>query len=148
MLFEKDGVDYFFTENEPIIDKAVKEIFINHLEFIKPSDKFYKYISEGFNRMSSAGLNCLNILLAAVNYELQYDIFDDEKYLADYLISRVKNYDKNNKDLCCINIHDKEENFYEKGVKLIDIAIPLKSLIEAFDLLNKIKCLTLIDYAG
>ncbi len=148
MLFEKEGVDYFFTENEPIIDKAVKEIFMNHLEFIKPSDKFYKYISEGFNRMSRAGLNCLNILLAAVNYELQYDIFDDEKYLADYLISRVKNYDKNNKDVCCINIHDKEENFYEKGVKLIDIAIPLKSLIEAFDLLNKIKCLTLIDYAG
>jgi len=145
MLFEKEGIDYFFTENEPIIDNAIKEIFINHLEFIKPSDKFYKYISDGFNRMSRSGLNCLNILLAAVNYELQYDIFNDEKYLLDYLISRVKNNDKNNKEVCCINIHGKEENFYEKGVKLIDIAIPLKSLIEAFDILNKIKFLTLIN---
>ncbi|MHB1661882.1 MAG: hypothetical protein ACYCSQ_06055 [bacterium] len=146
MLFEKDGIDYFLTENENIIDGAIKEIFLQHLEFIKTSDKFYKYIAAGFNKMADSGLNCLNILLAAVNYELQYDIFDDEKYLADYLISRVKNNGKHNKEVCCINIHDKEENFYEKGVKLIDIAIPLSGLTEAFELLNKIKCLALIDY--
>jgi hypothetical protein len=146
MLFEKDGIGYFLTENENIIDKAIKEIFTGHLEFIKSSDKFYKYIAAGFNKMAGSGLNCLNILLAAVNYELQYDIFDDENYLLDYLISRVKNNDKNNKEVCCINIHDKEENFYEKGVKLIDIAIPLNGLTEAFELLNKIKCLALIDY--
>ena len=139
-------------ESKMIRDSAVKYFGKNSkiylFEFIKPSDKFYKYIYDGFNRMSGAGLNCLNILLAAVNYELQYDILDDEKYLEDYLISRIKNYDKNNKDVCCIAIHDKEENFYEKWVKLIDIAIPLNSLIEAFDLLNKIKCLTLVGYAG
>ncbi len=148
MLFEKDGVDYFFTESEPILDMAIKESFTGHLDFIKTSDKFYKYILDGFNRMTGSGLNCLNILLASVNYELQYDIFDDEKYLEDYLVSRVKNNGKNNKDeVCCINIHDKEEDFYEEGVKLIDIAMPLNSLIEAFDLLGKIKCLALINYA-
>ncbi len=147
MLFEKDGVDYFFTESEPILDMAIKESFTGHLDFIKTSDKFYKYISDGFNRMAGSGLNCLNIFLATVNYELQYDIFNDENYLADYLISRVKNNGKNNKEACCINIHDKEEDFYEKGVKLIDIAMPLNNLIEAFDLLGKIKCLALINYA-
>ena len=154
LLFDIEGIEYFLTEHERLINFAIKKIFENHLTIIKDSDKFYDYIFANYNRLEQAGFNFYNILLALVNYTLQYDIFDDEHYIIDYLGFRIKYFNelesKLNSDYkseipCCISVYDKEENMYENGVKLSEISISLQYLIYVFNLINNIKFLCLID---
>jgi hypothetical protein len=154
LLFDAGGIEFFLAEHEKLINFAIKKIFESHLSLIKDSDKFYDYIFANYSRLENAGFDFYNILLALINYTLQYDIFDNENYLIDYLGFRLKYFNDLESKLdftykskipCCISVYNKEENMYENGVKLREISISLQYLIYVFNLINNIKFLCLID---